>query len=86
MNIGVYPNPFSENTTLTYSMPSKAKVEVKIYDIVGKEIGIVYSGIQEIGKQQIVIEKSKYNLNAGLYFIKMTLDGTKTFTHKIVVN
>jgi len=86
MHIGVYPNPFSENTTLTFTMPSKAKVDIKIYDIIGKEIGTVYSGVQELGTQQIVIEKSKFNLNTGLYFIKMTLDGTKEFTHKIVVN
>ena len=86
MHIGVHPNPFSENTTLTYSMPSKAKVEVRIFDIVGKEIAIVFSGMQEMGSQQVVIEKAKYNLNNGLYFIKMTIDGTKEFTHKIVVN
>ena len=86
MKINVYPNPFSDNSILTYTMPSKAKVEVKVFDIVGKEIGTVYSGVQELGTQQIAIEKSKLNISSGLYFIKMTLDETKTFTHKIVVN
>ena len=86
MNIGVHPNPFNDISTLTYSMPSKAGVDIKIYDIVGKEIGTVYSGMQEVGIQQVLIDKAKLNLTAGLYFIRMTLDGTKSFTQKIVVN
>ncbi|MBI2429943.1 MAG: T9SS type A sorting domain-containing protein [Ignavibacteriales bacterium] len=33
-----HPNPFNPATTITFSLPVSANVEIKIYDILGKEI------------------------------------------------
>ncbi len=86
LKMGIHPNPFTYNTTLSYTLPIKAKVDVKVYDIVGKEVGQLFSGTQESGTQEIAFDRAKYNLNSGLYFIKVVIDGTKQFTQKIVIN
>lgn len=84
--LSVRPNPFGSISTLSYNMPLKAKVDVRVYDIVGKEVGVVFNGTQESGSQELQIDRNKLNLNSGLYFVKMVIDGNKELTHKIVVN
>ncbi|MCX6160231.1 MAG: hypothetical protein NTV87_02680, partial [Ignavibacteriae bacterium] len=32
-----YPNPFNSSTVISYSMPVKGYVQIKIYDLIGKE-------------------------------------------------
>jgi PKD repeat protein len=86
VKIGVHPNPFSTTTTLIYNLPLKAKVDVKIFDIVGKEVGQIFSGTQDIGGQELTIDRTKLNLTNGLYFVKMIVGDSKEFTQKIVIN
>jgi hypothetical protein len=47
-----YPNPFNPNTTITYSIPNPAKVELKIYTILGQEVITLYNGTRNIGTFQ----------------------------------
>ncbi|MCH7724033.1 MAG: choice-of-anchor D domain-containing protein, partial [Bacteroidetes bacterium] len=37
-NIGAYPNPFNPNTRIIYSIPVKTNVEIKVFDILGREV------------------------------------------------
>lgn len=84
--VGLMPNPFSSIATLTYTMPLKGKIDIRLYDIIGKEIGTVYSGMQDEGGQEVEIDRNKYNLHTGIYFVKLIVNGTKEVTHKLVIN
>ncbi|MBU2445520.1 MAG: T9SS type A sorting domain-containing protein, partial [Bacteroidetes bacterium] len=36
--LGNYPNPFNPATTISYALPYESKVEIVIYDLLGKKI------------------------------------------------
>ena len=78
------PNPFNVSTSLTYNLVNSEMVEVKLFDIMGKEIGTVFSGIQNAGAQNLLVEKNAFNLKAGIYLVNLKM-GNSSLTHKIIV-
>ncbi len=86
LQFSAYPNPFNLTTTLEYFNPIKADIEVKLYDVVGKEVATLFSGTQEIGKQKLVVDKQALNLHNGVYFVKIGFSNAMVFTHKLIVN
>ncbi len=65
-----YPNPFNPSTTITYSITSSEYVTVKIYDMLGNEVGTVVERYQNPGTYQVTLDAA--NLESGTYFYRMT--------------
>jgi len=68
-HISVYPNPFSDHITLSFSKPSSCKIE--LVDLLGK---VLYSANVKDKKEQAVIQTGNLNLSAGMYYIRLTGD------------
>lgn len=80
----IYPNPIDENTVVDFNISSKQDVNVKVLDVLGREIITIFNGSLSEGDHQFAIgERSK--LSAGVYFVKVTMDG-KAYTKKLIVN
>ncbi len=80
----VYPNPVSGTASITYALKETQDVQIKLFDMLGKEVGTLYNGIQLAGNQSIVLDKARLNLNSGVYFVKMMVDNN-SLTQKIVI-
>ena len=63
----VYPNPAQGKAWLDISADKEAKVDIRIYDILGRNYGIVYQGLIGSTKQKIPIELN--NLPVGNYYV-----------------
>lgn len=68
-----YPNPFNASTIINYSLPVKAKVVVKIFDMLGKEIAILKNDEEAAGSHSVNF--NAVNLSSGIYFIKLYSNG-----------
>jgi hypothetical protein len=66
MTSGVYPNPFSDETILHYTLPEDGQVEVTIYSIDGKVIAVPSNEFQTAGKHFIRWNATGYS--SGMYF------------------
>jgi len=64
-----YPNPFNPNTTISYQIPVSVKVNIKIYDILGKEVETLIDREQEAGDYQVTFNGSK--LSSGIYICRI---------------
>lgn len=83
-DINVYPNPVTENSVLTFNLPSSVgKGNIGMYDVAGRFITIIYTGTLQAGEQTFNISREHLNAS-GVYFVKIDLDG-KTMTRKIIV-
>lgn len=64
-----YPNPFNPTTTINFSIPVETKVELIIYDNIGREIETLLSELKPAGSYTINFNAD--NLSSGIYFVKM---------------
>ena len=64
-----YPNPFNPSTKITYSIPNKSFVTLKVYDPIGSVVAELVSEEKEAGKYEIDFNAS--NLSSGVYFYKI---------------
>lgn len=77
-----YPNPFNPATTINYSVPSTGFVELKVFNILGKEISTLVNSIQESGYYNISFDAA--NLPSGVYFYQLKA-GSFTSVRKMIV-
>ncbi|MCD4745034.1 MAG: T9SS type A sorting domain-containing protein, partial [Bacteroidales bacterium] len=68
-----YPNPYSNNTVIEYSIPETGKVVISITDILGNSISTIVNSTQDAGIHQVTFDGS--HLNPGIYIYKMVVDG-----------
>ncbi|MCD4730272.1 MAG: T9SS type A sorting domain-containing protein, partial [Bacteroidales bacterium] len=66
-----YPNPFSDATTIEYSIPVGGKVTIEIYDIMGNKIVVAVDEIQSSGDYQVKIDAAR--MQPGIYFARLAL-------------
>jgi hypothetical protein len=73
--VSVYPNP--NNGVVKIKYPSNQKAEIKVFDMEGREIGEVVEFIETTTAQI-------KNLEEGIYFLKIELEG-KILNKKLIV-
>ena len=64
-----YPNPFNPTTTLEYALPQPARVQLKIYNVVGQQIATVVDGEQEAGHHTVNFDAREFS--SGVYFYRL---------------
>jgi hypothetical protein len=65
-----YPNPFNPVTTIEYSLPLTSRVEVKIFDLGGREIAQLVRATQSAGTYQVTWDGS--SAPSGIYIYRVT--------------
>ncbi len=64
-----YPNPFNPITSIKYEIPKQSHVELKVYDILGREISTIVNEEQVAGKHEAKFNGE--NLSSGVYIYKL---------------
>jgi spore germination protein YaaH len=73
-----YPNPFNPNTVIGYQISSLSKVQLKVYDILGREVATLVDEVKNPGNFNVPFSTSavsgQFNsqLSSGVYFYKLT--------------
>ena len=82
--INLFPNPLTNNSTLEFDLLKSSNVTVKIYDVLGREISVLYNGRMQTGLQKLFIDRNMF-ASEGLYFIRITSDESE-ITRKFQVH
>jgi alpha-amylase len=82
-----YPNPFNPSTTVRYSLPGRARVTLRVYDVAGREVAALQDGSQTAGPHEVRwngLDDEGRSLSAGTYFLRLRAGG-ETRTSKMVL-
>lgn len=65
-----YPNPFTQSSTLTFTLPETTEAVLKVYSAEGKDVAQLFNGIAEAG-QIYSITFSGIDLPSGMYIVSL---------------
>lgn len=82
VGLSVYPNPFTENTNIMYSLNQPGYIEIALYDQLGRRLETMVREYHNSGTYSIEWERSGYN--AGIYHVKLVTDGS-VITRQLVI-
>ncbi len=70
-----YPNPFNPTTTISYSVPVAADINISVFNVIGQHVTTLASGRHDAGMYEVVWDgtsTSGTTVSSGVYFYKMT--------------
>jgi hypothetical protein len=70
-----YPNPFNPSTTISFTLPERTSVVLRVYNVLGEKVAVLFNGEKEAGKHNIEWNANKFA--SGVYFYELK---TKEFT------
>jgi hypothetical protein len=65
-----YPNPFNPSTTITYKVPAAAYVQLRVYDVLGRQVAMLLDNYIEAGTHEVMLDAS--NFSSGVYLYRLT--------------
>lgn len=82
-----YPNPSNPVSKIDYQLPFDAKVNLRVYDLTGKEVSVLIDGNVQSGYH--TADFNGTNLSSGVYFYRILASGpggeTYTKTMKLIL-
>jgi hypothetical protein len=86
-HLQITPNPFSNSTIVSFSIPQSTKVSISIFDAAGRLTKVLGDAQMQAGAHELVwnaTDEKGNSVNAGIYFLKMQTESYSE-TRKLVV-
>jgi len=77
-----YPNPFNPTTVISFTVPEKSDVTLKVYNLLGQEVATLVDGVKNVGKYDVNFNAG--SLASGVYFYTIKA-GQFTSTRKMML-
>jgi len=79
--VHVYPNPFSNTTTIAYSLQQASTVKITVFNHLGEQVAFIQKE-QSTGKQQVIWEAK--DLPSGMYYLLLQTE-KESMTGKMMI-
>ncbi len=78
-----YPNPFNPTTKLEYALPKQSHVTLEVYNLLGQRVARLLDEVKQAGYHAVDFDANGFS--SGLYFYRMTANGSVTFMKKMLL-
>jgi len=72
-SLNSYPNPFTSNSTVSYSIGEAGQVNIRLFNMIGEQVITLVNKHQDSGSYQINLDVN--DLPQGVYLLKMETNG-----------
>lgn len=78
LSLNVYPNPFTTNLNIRYSLPRKyeGKIKIELFDITGKELSKIYEGEPSAPDNEMTFTPKDRSITTGVYILRYSAGNT----------
>jgi len=78
-----YPNPFNPTTTIQFELPVPAKVQLTVYDLLGRRVRKLVNAEQTIGNY--AVEFDARDLSSGVYVYQLVVADKAVLSRKMIL-
>ena len=78
-----YPNPFNPSTVISYELSGNGFVDLKIYDVMGREVASLINEDQLPGSHSVNFNAG--NLSNGVYYYSVIVNGIRCETKSMIL-
>jgi hypothetical protein len=71
LSLSVSPNPAVDAFRISYTLPDSRAVNLKVYDVSGRQLALLSEGMQQKGRHDKRISASSLGLSRGVYLLKL---------------
>jgi hypothetical protein len=82
VRVVAYPNPFHQQVSFRFTLAQPQPVVVKVYDMLGREVSLLYRGEARAGQVYQLEWRPPAQLPGGLYLIRLQTPG-QVSQHKV---
>jgi len=82
--MNIFPNPSRENTTISYYLPQKEQIKLRLYNSWGKEVRILQNVTLSKGRHQTIL--SSKNIISGVYYVSLQTGDSITTQKLLILN
>jgi len=68
-----YPNPFTDWTTISYSLEKRSNIRISVYDALGREVKTLFEGVRDAGPNETIWKAE--DVSSGTYFVQIEING-----------
>jgi hypothetical protein len=68
-----HPNPFQKETEISYQIPNPGHVELKVYNLMGREIALLVNQSQSAGNYSVKLDAIEHGIPEGMYYCRLTV-------------
>ncbi|MDO9184923.1 MAG: T9SS type A sorting domain-containing protein [Bacteroidia bacterium] len=83
VTFSISPNPYSENTTLSYVLNKTSDIRIEVYNTTGQKVQTLVNAYQIAAEYTYKFSAKANGDRAGIYFVKIMIDG-KSVIKKVV--
>jgi ligand-binding sensor domain-containing protein len=76
--LSAYPNPYSNNTNIVYSLPEKAHVKLVVFNMLGEIVKEYVDESQDAGNYNYSFSAKQQGYTSGMYYLKLDVNGIVT--------
>jgi hypothetical protein len=83
-----YPNPFNSSTTIKYFAPFESNVKIVLYDVLGRQIRILFDGVVASGEHFVRWDEKDskgISVDSGVYFYQLKSNNGFMMTKKMIL-
>lgn len=69
-----YPNPFNPSTTIEFSLPRSAHVQLEIFNVLGQNVATLVNATLSAGRHEVIFDTQNVggnSLSSGVYFYRL---------------
>ena len=81
-SLEVYPNPFSNSATISFSLPEATHAYIELFDLAGRKLQTIVDKDLSSGNHEVIFQRGQ--LSSGLYLLEVKL-GEQVEVRKLVV-